>query len=130
MQPTLFVQVAVVAIAGAIGALARWGLATLVNTWAGPHWPYGTLVVNVLGCLLFGFVFEATRPLEQSAILWRLIFLTGFAGAFTTFSTLAFESHQLLLAERGGWWCALNLASHIVLGIAAITAGLAVGRTI
>jgi CrcB protein len=130
MQPSLWIQVAIVAVAGAVGALARWGLASLVQSTFGPQWPWGTFAVNVLGCLLFGFVFEATRSLEQGAVIWRLMWLTGFAGAFTTFSTLAFESHQLLLADRGGFWCSLNLASHIVLGLAAITIGMALGRTL
>lgn len=89
--------------------------------------PWGTLVVNMLGCFLFGFVYAA---LEQR-MNWpgdvRGIVLTGFMGAFTTYSTFAFNNASLL---RDAQWAmtAANVAAQIVLGVALVFLGLALGK--
>lgn len=128
-MPLMGWQIGCVAVAGALGALARWGLTLLVARLAGTSWPWGTLVVNVLGCLVFGVAWAWTRHLPTEPGWVRLFWLTGFAGAFTTFSTLAFDLYRLD-DERGLLWAALNLALHLGLGLAALVAGLALGRAL
>jgi CrcB protein len=117
-----------VALAGAIGSLARWGVSNASQNLLGQRWPWGTLIVNLLGCFLFGLVIEFSRDRANEALL-RLVLLTGLAGAFTTFSTFAFDTWQLH-HDRGLWWAALNLSAHIVVGLAALMLGLAAGRTL
>ena len=114
-----------IALAGAAGTLARYGLSTFIDRRFG-HPFFGTLAANALGCLLFGLVFAwATARLapEHPA---RLILLTGFMGAFTTFSTYAYLSHEL--ASKQQWVNAAgHLAAHHVLGIGLLMVGMAIG---
>lgn len=114
-------------LAGALGALSRYGLAGLVQRWAGGSFPLGTFVVNILGCFLFGLIWGLLE--HRLGPQFRLVVLTGFMGAFTTFSTFAFESAGLL--QHGQWaWALLNLAGQNVLGLALVIAGLALGRAV
>lgn len=82
-------------LAGGAGALARYGVSELANTLVGRQYPLGTFVVNVLGCFLFGLIWElaAVRLLISDTV--RLIILVGFMGSFTTFSSLIFDSFAL-----------------------------------
>lgn len=111
-----------VAIGGALGALARYGLAGWVHDWAGARFPWGTFAVNVLGCLLVGF---AVRALE--GVLWgpeaRAFLAIGVLGGFTTFSTFGYETIALL---EGGEWARAGLYAFgsLGLGLAAVLLGL------
>lgn len=126
MNP-IALRIVVVAAAGAIGALARWGTSVGSQALLGRAWPVGTLVVNVVGCLVFGYVFESMRDEEAAHEMRRLIWLTGFCGAFTTFSTFAFDVVELQ-TQRGILYAALNVALHLGFGIAAVVAGQALCR--
>ncbi len=113
--------------AGALGALSRYGLAGLVQRLAWGGFPLGTFVVNILGCFLFGFVWGLLE--YRLGAQFRTVVLTGFMGSFTTFSTYAFESVTLM--QHGQWLSALlNLAGQVVLGLALLLAGLALGRAV
>jgi CrcB protein len=104
--------------------LARYYLQGLTQRIAGGTFPYGTLAVNVIGSLIVGFV--AALTLERVAMnpAWRSAILIGFCGGFTTFSALAYETFEL--ARTGDpWRGALNLAAHVVLGLAAVWVGYA-----
>lgn len=84
------------ALGGALGTLARVGLSAAVQKWHGGPWPWGTLTVNALGCLLFGTLWGIFNTrLPHVSQLWSLALLAGFCGAFTTFSTFAFETHRI-----------------------------------
>lgn len=80
--------------AGGAGALSRFGLAALVNKLVGGPFPWGTLVVNMVGCLAFGVLWQliSSRALSDPA---RMIILVGFVGSFTTFSSFVFDSFAL-----------------------------------
>ena len=76
-----------IALAGALGTLARYGLGGAVQTVLGQNFPWGTLVVNAIGCLLFGLVWTLAEERLLISGHLRFIVLVGFMGAFTTFST-------------------------------------------
>lgn len=117
-----------IAVAGGIGTLARYGLAGLVQRWAGQSpFPWGTFAVNILGCLLFGMVVSMLERRAGLAGDLRPFLLTGFMGAFTTFSTLHFETGQLLGESQ--WLAAAgNLIGQNALGISALLGGAALGQ--
>ena len=114
-------------LAGGIGVLARYGLGALVHRWYGGHFPLGTFVINVLGCLIFGFFWSLAEERMVISAETRVILLTGFMGAFTTFSTYAFETTGLI---RDGQWMMVagNIVGQTILGLVAILGGMAVGR--
>jgi CrcB protein len=116
-----------IAIAGAAGTLCRFGLSGIVQRWAGEGFAWGTLVVNALGCFLFALVWTLAEPRLLISGQTRFILLTGFMGAFTTFSTFAFETGQLM---RDSQWAlaAVNLAGQNLLGISCLFLGMAAGR--
>jgi len=115
---------AAIATAGSAGAVCRHLLAELVRSWCGTF-PLHTLVVNVAGCLGFGIAFGCGHgrwsPTVSAAVL------VGFFGAFTTFSSFAFDCVQLLETRR-----LLALAVDVVaqngLGLLGLVAGIALGR--
>jgi CrcB protein len=115
------------ALAGAVGTLARYWLGGVVQRLCGESFPWGTLVINVSGCLLFGFVWVLAEDRLLLSPQTRIVILTGFMGAFTTFSTYAFETTQML-ADSEWLRAAGNLALQNVLGLAAVLLGFAVGR--
>ena len=111
--------------AGALGARARYGLGGLVQQRApGSEVPWGTLAVNLSGCLLFGFLWAAAERRLLFTPEARLFVFVGFLGAFTTFSTFAYETVQL--AEEGALDDALrNAGASLLVGLAAASAGIA-----
>ena len=114
------------ALGGALGALARWGVAEAL-----PHdpgaWPWATLLVNLTGCLVLGLLIGLVfaRSLGPS---WLRPFLgTGVLGGYTTFSAFAVETVQLTEAGRPGL-AAGYVACSVLGGVAASALGTAVGR--
>ena len=120
---------ALLALAGALGTLARYGTAGLVQRIHGTSFPWGTLAVNLTGCFLAGLLwtlFENRWPLSGET---RTIVLVGFIGAFTTFSAFILESGELLRSAE--WFHAtVNLAMQNILGFAALFAGVALARAL
>lgn len=89
-----------IALAGAMGTVARYGLSNFVQHISGSTLPWGTMFVNVVGCFLFGLVFSLA---DERAIIsdeMRLIILGGFMGAFTTFSTFIFDTGGFMQDDR------------------------------
>jgi fluoride exporter len=85
-----------IAIGATLGSFARFGLVEWTNLFLGGEFPYGTLLVNVLGSFILGFFLTlATGRLEISPNI-RILVATGFCGSFTTFSTFSFQVVQLL----------------------------------
>jgi CrcB protein len=126
-DPQFWQRVVLLAAAGAAGTLARYGLQGLVQRLIGGGFPWGTLAVNALGCFLFGVVWALAEERMVISGSTRLIVLAGFMGAFTTFSTFAFETGQLL--DDSQWLLAAgNILAQNVLGIALVLVGIALGR--
>jgi len=86
-----------IALGGALGALARYAASQLASTWWVGLWPLGTLLINLAGSATIGVVFVFIERAHWHAD-WRYILMIGFLGAFTTFSTFALESVELLQA--------------------------------
>jgi len=116
-------------LAGGCGCLVRYALAGFAQRLYGGELPIGTLIVNLAGCLLFGFVWTLADERLIISGETRFIILTGFMGSFTTFSTFAFESSALL---RDAEWsvAAANVLGHNLVGILAVVAGMALGRAL
>jgi fluoride exporter len=114
---------------GALGTLARYGLQGLVQHRSGSSFPMGTLVVNLLGCLLLGGVTEYALAHITVPPEWRIGITVGFLGAFTTFSSFSWETVQLL---RDGEWAraGLYVATSVVGGILAVVLGMRVADRI
>lgn len=116
-----------ICLAGALGT----GVRHLVWVWAaqrfGPTLPYGTLIVNVVGCFLIAAVMQASIDLVAFPPTLRLALTTGFLGGLTTYSTFAFETVKL--AREGARGSALsNFALTTLLCFGAILLGLAAAR--
>jgi CrcB protein len=117
--------VLVVAIGGALGAVARYLLAVRLYGALGLTFPWGTLGVNVLGCALLGLVLGLVEERGAFTPQARTFLTVGVLGGFTTYSTFVYEGWQYLRDGdplRSGVYLALSL----ILGIAAFTAGHAV----
>lgn len=120
-------KVVYIGVAGFAGAVSRYAVEGWVSRNLRGAFPWGTLVVNISGSFLLGFLFTVLtdRFLPHPAL--RSAVTIGFIGAYTTFSTFAFETMRL--AEDGAALMALgNVAASVVLGVAAVYAGVRVGR--
>ncbi len=117
-----------IGLAGALGALARYGLSNLVQRYSSFTFPVGTLVVNLLGTFLFGLIWALVEQRLVISVETRVIILSGFLGAFTTFSSFMFETSALIGDTQWGLATA-NVMGQIVLGLAAMFLGLAAGRS-
>lgn len=107
---------------GAAGAIARYALSSKISAASNYAFPLGTLVVNSLGALAFGFLIGLLNAKIVPESLRPLIGI-GFLGAFTTFSTLSVETMQLLRSEH--WKLGLlNLVLHVVIGLTLAVIGL------
>lgn len=117
-----------IALGGALGALARYGVATHVSTLWNGHWPLGTLLINSAGSMVIGIVFVL---LERSLLHpdWRGIVMVGFLGAFTTFSTFSLEAVQLWLNGHAATAVAYAVISTCSC-IAAAALGIGIARSI
>jgi fluoride exporter len=89
-----------VAVGSAVGGMARFALATLVQQRAGPNFPLGTLVVNITGSFLLGFLLRYALATDAVSPEVRALLTTGFCGGYTTFSTFTYDT--VILIEDGG----------------------------
>ena len=113
--------------AGMAGTLARVGLSSLIARAAPSHLPLGTLVVNIIGCFLFGLAFALFEGYLSHAQDYRIVVLAGFMGAFTTFSSYLFDTLRLLDTGRVAL-AFTNLVVQNALGLAGLGAGMLLGR--
>ena len=114
---------------GAIGALMRFWISNSVYAISGRDFPYGTLVVNVLGSFFMGLLFVLLSERFNLDPAWRAALLIGLLGAFTTFSTFSIETLNLLLAGEAVR-AIINILLSVVVCILATWLGLLIGRQI
>jgi CrcB protein len=101
----MFINILLVGVGGAAGSILRYFCQRSLNF----HFPFGTLLVNILGSLLIGLLWGMfTRHIDEHR---RLLFVTGFCGGFTTFSSFTFEGVQLLQQDRWFLFLLYTLAS-------------------
>ena len=112
-------QLILVGLGGALGSLSRYGVGLALASWAGMSFPFGTLLVNVLGCFLIGLALGAGWTPDQPL---RLLLVTGFLGGFTTFSAFGGETIELFRAAAPAR-ALLNIAANVVLGLLATWLG-------
>jgi CrcB protein len=123
----MLTKILYLSVGGTAGTLSRYWLSGVAQRLAGSSFPIGTVTVNLLGCLLFGAVwgFFENRMLPGSEV--RLLVLTGFMGAFTTFSTYMFETAELVKYGQMAM-ALLNVVGQSVAGLVLVLAGIALGR--
>ena len=116
-------------VAGALGTLSRYGLGGLTQRLSGAGFPYGTLVINTLGCFAIGLIMQIALSTDLMSPAVRIAATIGFLGAFTTFSTFSYETVRFL--EDGAWISAvLNIGSNVGIGLLATFSGMLLGRAI
>jgi fluoride exporter len=116
-----------VAAGGAIGSVARYVLAGLVHRYTSAFFPYGTFAVNTIGCMLFGLFFGLTEQRFAVSPTVRAFLLIGVLGGFTTFSSYAFESFQLM-RDAQYLRASVNVAGQVVLGLVCFWLGYMANR--
>ena len=118
-----------VALGGALGAISRYYVVVQVGHWLGLSFPYGTLVVNILGSFILGALTEIMALSWSVSQEVRAFMVVGVLGSFTTFSTFSLD--VVYLFERGQTTsAAFYIAASVILAIAAFMLGLRVFRLI
>lgn len=116
-------RLALIAIFGALGTLARYSLQGLVQIRMASAFPYGTLVINLSGCFLLGLIGQLTLNRMVISPDWRVAIAVGFFGGYTTFSSFGWETAKML--EDGEWlrasaYVGASVAAGLLLSVAGI----------
>lgn len=122
-------DILVISVGAILGANARWIISRFAARVLSPVFPYGTLFINVSGSFIVGFfmIWATERVLLDPR--WRLLVVVGFCGAFTTFSSFAFET--MAYFQQGQWLLmSANFLSNNLLCLGAALAGMALARAI
>ena len=118
-----------IALGGALGAVCRYLFGNLITRMMGSSLPWGTFIINVVGCFFMGVLMTPIVERQLLPAAWRLFLCVGLLGGFTTFSSFAYEGLTLLL--QGNSAAALGyIGGSIFLGLAAVGVGVLVARTI
>jgi CrcB protein len=118
-----------VAAGGAVGSVARYLLSTMLQERGGGVFPVGTLVVNVSGALLLGFLLRYSLDASTFSLEVRVLLTTGFCGGYTTFSTFSYETARLM--ETGDYRRAFAyIALSVGVSLVAMFAGFAAARAL
>lgn len=107
---------------GAIGAVLRYVISGVLQTRVPLFRPAGTLVVNVVGCLLIGCCMAVVANRPQFSETWRLFLITGILGSLTTFSTFSYETIELM-REQNYRLAAWNIAGNLLIGFGGVWVG-------
>ena len=122
-------DILVISIGAILGANARWIISRYAARVLGPVFPFGTLFINITGSFIVGFfmIWATERVLLDPR--WRLLIVVGFCGAFTTFSSFAFET--MAYFEQGQWQLmATNFVANNLLCLGAALAGMSLARAL
>jgi CrcB protein len=107
------VRILLIALFGAAGTLARYGLQGIVQIRAGSAFPYGTLLVNLTGCFFLALIGQFTLNRLVISPDWRVAIAVGFFGGYTTFSSFGWETAKMM--EDGEWLRATTYVTASVL---------------
>lgn len=112
-----------IALFGAIGTLARYGLQGVVQLRMGSVFPFGTLLVNLSGCFLLGLILQLMLNRMLVSADMRMAIAVGFFGGYTTFSSFGWETAKML--EDGEWWRAITyVGASVIAGLLLSVAGI------
>lgn len=118
-----------VAVGGALGAVSRYLMMIGIGSWLGHGFPYGTLIVNVIGSFMLGSLMETMALVWSPAPEVRTFIVVGLLGAFTTFSTFSLDA--VILAQRGEYGLAgLYILGSVAFGIIGFMGGMMVFRQV
>jgi CrcB protein len=118
-----------VALGGAVGSLARYGLDRFIERRSFAVFPWSTFTINATGCLLIGVVIAGLVDRHQTPAWLRLGLVMGVLGGYTTFSTFAQETLDLLEESRLGT-ASLYAFGSLSVGVLAVFVGMAIGRSL
>jgi CrcB protein len=118
----VLVQYLAIGAAGSLGAMLRYGVASLCGRLFRTEFPIGTLVINLTGSLFLGWFLTVIRERMSVSDTFRLAVAVGFVGAYTTFSTFAFETNSLF-EDGSGIKAILNMFGSMLLGLLAVRLG-------
>jgi CrcB protein len=111
-----------VMVGGAAGSLLRYVLGTAIMSRVGARFPLGTVVINITGCFLIGFLMTMLTERLSPHPNWRLLLVVGFLGGYTTFSSFEWETLGLM-RDGARWLGLLNLIGSVVIGYLAVWLG-------
>jgi fluoride exporter len=117
----------IVGCGGFLGAATRYQLSLWISGRYGPEFPYATLFINLSGAFVLAFFMALALNKLEIDPLWRLFFTVGFLGAYTTFSTLEYETLNLV-GDGEYWFAFLNLFGSSALGLIAVWLGNLCGK--
>src|SRR6202012_1692821 len=117
MRRTALQKYLLIALGGALGSIARYGVGTSIAPPTSLKFPYGTLVVNLTACLVIGFTLTFLAERTDMNPAWRFLIPIGFIGAYSTFSTYEWETFSLMRAGAFGI-AALYAGGSLILGLA------------
>ena len=131
----MLLQIGLVAFGSSLGGLLRWVVGLAAGRWFGTSFPWGTFFINISGCLFLGwFSTVMAERVANNGSSWiniddlRLMLAVGFTGAYTTFSTYEFESHNLI-RDGDSLKGMIYLFGSVFVGLAAVRMGVLLARS-
>jgi CrcB protein len=116
-------RILLIALFGAVGTLARYGLQVVMQVRTGGTFPYGTLLVNLTGCFFLGLIAQFTLNRMVISPDWRVAIAVGFFGGYTTFSSFGWETAKMM--EHGEWVRAsVYVGASVIAGLFLTVAGI------
>jgi CrcB protein len=122
-------KILLIGLAGLVGTLGRYALSSFAARRYGEAFPAGTLLVNIVGCFLAGFLFYLMQERFMASQTTRAVVMIGFLGGFTTFSAFGLQTFTLLKEGQLGF-AALNMIASNVLGLLMVWAGYTLARVV
>ncbi|MCF6314641.1 MAG: fluoride efflux transporter CrcB [Verrucomicrobiales bacterium] len=108
-----------VGLGGFLGATSRWLLAQSIDRWLIHRFPFGIFAVNILGCLVIGYVMGLVHAKDAIPDHYRMLFIIGFLGSFTTYSTFSWNTFELFRTGHLSYALA-NIAITLITGLLAV----------
>lgn len=118
-----------VAVGGALGCVSRYYLAAVIQQRAGASFPAGTLIINVSGSFLLGFIMRYALQSGAVSAETRMLLTSGFCGGYTTFSTYSYEA-AMMLNDREYGRAALYIGASVMLALAGTFLGFAAANSL